>query len=65
MSTSSEDLLAADTNMGAVTLRVADLDGMTAYYRDAVTLTVLAQETGLDTVARSILGRGATPIVIL
>jgi catechol 2,3-dioxygenase len=57
---STEDLLAADTSMGAVTLLVADLDLMTAYYRDAVTLTLLAQEEG-----RSILGRGATPIVIL
>lgn len=56
----SDDLLSADTGMGAVTLRVADLDAMTAYYRDAVTLTVLAQE-----VNRSILGRGTTPIVIL
>jgi len=46
--------------MGAVTLRVADLDAMTAYYRDAVTLSVLAQEGG-----RVILGRGTTPIVIL
>lgn len=58
--TGSDDLLAADTTMGAVTLRVADLDAMTTYYRDAVTLTVLAAEPG-----RSILGRGATPIVIL
>ena len=54
------DLLAADTSMGAVTLLAADLDLMTAYYRDAVTLTLLAQEEG-----RSILGRGTTPIVIL
>ena len=54
------DLLAADTSMGAVTLLVADLDLMTAYYRDAVTLTLLAQGEG-----RSILGRGTTPIVIL
>jgi catechol 2,3-dioxygenase len=60
MTTTPGDLLAADTHMGAVTLRVADLDGMTAYYRDAVTLTLQAQEPG-----RSILGRGATPIVIL
>lgn len=30
--------------MGAVTLRVADLDAMTAYYRDGVTLSVLAAE---------------------
>lgn len=58
--TVAADLLAADTTMGAVTLRVADLDRMTAYYRDAVTLTVLAQQDG-----RSILGRGRTPIVIL
>lgn len=56
----TEDLLAADTRMGAVTLRVADLDAMTAYYRDAVTLAVLSQEAG-----RSVLGRRHTPIVIL
>ncbi|WP_235929086.1 VOC family protein [Marisediminicola senii] len=54
------DLLAADTSMGAVTLRVADLDAMTAYYRDSVTLSVLAHDVG-----RTIMGRGATPIVIL
>src|SRR5664279_4962104 len=54
------DLLAADTSMGAVTLRVADLDRMTIYYRDAVTLTLLAQGEGC-----SILGRGGSPIVIL
>ncbi len=33
--------LAADTSMGPVTLDVADLDAMTAYYRDAVGLSVL------------------------
>ena len=58
--TSPSESLAADTAMGAVTLRVADLDRLTAYYRDAVTLTLLSVEP-----ARSILGRGATPIVIL
>jgi catechol 2,3-dioxygenase len=58
--TPKRDLLAADTAMGAVTLRVADLDAMTAYYRDAVTLTLLVQDSD-----RSILGRGQTPIVIL
>src|SRR6476646_3633119 len=57
---SSADLLAADTSMGAVTLLVADLDLMTAYHRDAVTLTLLAQGEG-----RSILGPGTTPIGIL
>jgi catechol 2,3-dioxygenase len=54
------ELLPAESAMGAVTLRVADLDAMTAYYRDAVTLSVLAAEGG-----RVILGRGATPVVIL
>jgi catechol 2,3-dioxygenase len=56
----SADLLAADTAMGAVTLLVADLDAMTAYYRDAVTLRVLS--AGGD---RVVLGRGTTPVVIL
>ena len=54
------ELLPADSAMGAVTLRVADLDAMTRYYRDAVTLSVLAAEGD-----RVILGRGATPAVIL
>ena len=52
--------LAADTAMGAVTLRVGNLDAMTAYYRDAIALQVLGTEA--DTVT---LGRGATPVVIL
>ena len=47
------DLLAADTGMGAVTLRVADLDAMTAYYRDAVTLAVLSHDAEAG---RSVLG---------
>ncbi|MET4703732.1 VOC family protein [Frigoribacterium sp. UYMn621] len=54
------DLLSADTSMGTVTLLVADLDGMTAYYRDAVALSVLASTT--DTVT---LGRSTTPLIIL
>ncbi|MEV8252907.1 VOC family protein [Rhodoglobus sp. NPDC076762] len=54
------DLLAADTAMGAVTLSVANLDALTAYYRDAVALTVLSESA--DTV---VLGRGTTPVVIL
>jgi len=54
------DQLAADTAMGAVTLLVADLDAMTAYYRDAVALPMISQT--IDTVT---LGRGTTPLVIL
>ena len=54
------DLLAADTAMGPVTLNVADPDAMTAYYRDAVGLDLLAQVG-----TRTTLGRDGRPIVIL
>ena len=53
-------LLAADTGMGAVTLRVGDLDAMIRYYRDAVTLELLSHDGPV-----AVLGRGTTPIVIL
>lgn len=56
----SVDRLAADTAMGAVTLLVADLDAMTRYYRDVVTLRVLDEAPGAVT-----LGRGARALVIL
>ncbi|MGI8985505.1 MAG: VOC family protein [Nocardioidaceae bacterium] len=54
------DLLPADTSMDAVTLHVADLPGMTAYYRDAIALSVLRAEGGTV-----VLGRGTTPLVVL
>ncbi|WP_213815388.1 VOC family protein [Glaciihabitans sp. dw_435] len=60
MNTNSENLLAADTAMGPVTLLVADLDAMTKYYRDAVGLQVLSEGAGSTT-----LGRGATTVMIL
>ncbi|ROQ03382.1 catechol 2,3-dioxygenase [Rathayibacter sp. PhB93] len=60
MTTSSSDLLAPDTVMGAVTLRVADLDAMVAYYRDAVLLDLLSQDGSV-----AVLGRGGVPAVIL
>ncbi|NRG41981.1 VOC family protein [Rathayibacter sp. VKM Ac-2835] len=60
MTTPSPDLLAPDTAMGAVTLRVADLDGMIAYYRDAVLLDLLSQDGSV-----AVLGRGGVPAVIL
>jgi len=46
--------------MGAVTLRVGNLDRMIAYYRDAVTLSLLSQDGAI-----AVMGRGTTPIVIL
>jgi catechol 2,3-dioxygenase len=60
MSEQNADLLAADTFMGPVTLLVADLDAMTAYYRDVVTLEVLSEGPG-----RTTLGRGTTEVVHL
>ncbi len=54
------DQLAADTAMGAVTLRVADLDAMTRYYRDAVRLEVLGSGPASVT-----LGRGTQPVIVL
>jgi catechol 2,3-dioxygenase len=54
------DLLAPDTAMGAVTLRVGDLDRMIDYYRDAVLLDVIAQEGD-----SAVLGRAGVPAVIL
>ncbi|HEY0248681.1 MAG TPA: VOC family protein [Gryllotalpicola sp.] len=54
------DKLAADTAMGAVTLDVADLDGMIRYYTRAVPLRLLEQEG-----ARAVLGRGTTPVIVL
>ena len=56
----SGDRLSADTAMGPVTLLVADLDAMTRYYRDAVTLEVFSADG--DTVA---LGRAGRAIVVL
>ena len=52
--------LADDTEMGAVTLKVADLDNMIKYYTQALPLQVLAQEG-----SSAIIGRGNRPLVIL
>jgi catechol 2,3-dioxygenase len=54
------ETFAADTAMGAVTLNVADLDGMTAYYRDAVGLDLLSADG-----PRVVLGRPGVPVVVL
>ncbi|MEP6842782.1 MAG: VOC family protein [Pseudolysinimonas sp.] len=52
--------LAADTAMGAVTLNVADLPAMTAYYRDGVGLEILSSDGN-----RVALGRPGREIVVL
>ena len=59
-STSPDQLLPADLSMGAVTLRVADLEAMTAYYRDALHLVVQSSIAGQVT-----LGRRQVPVVVL
>lgn len=59
------ELLAADTAMGAVTLNVADLDVMTAYYRDGVGLEVLAEEGARTTLGRADGPQGAGRAVIV
>ena len=56
----AKDLLAAETGMGAVTLRVGNLDAMIAYYRDVVTLELQSHDGPV-----AVLGRGQTPLVIL
>ncbi|WP_226921543.1 VOC family protein [Georgenia subflava] len=56
----TEDLLPAETSMGAVTLLVGDLDGMTRYYRDAVMLSVLRAEGNEVS-----LGRHGTELLVL
>lgn len=58
--TSEDPRLAADTEMGAVTLKVRDLDNMIRYYTQALPLEVIAQEG-----ASAIIGRAGRPLVIL
>ena len=74
-SSTSELLLPGATTMDAVTLHVADLPAMTAYYRDALGLAELdgaAARTAVDLATpgaagaqHAVLGRGSTPLVVL
>jgi catechol 2,3-dioxygenase len=52
--------LPANLSMGAVTLRVENLDRMISYYRDAVGLDLISQVAG-----SAVLGRGSNPSLIL
>lgn len=52
--------LPANLSMGAVTLRVENLDRMISYYRDGVGLDLISQASG-----SAILGRGSNPSIIL
>ncbi len=56
----ASELLPANSDMGAVTLWVSDLDAMVRYYRDGIGLTLLSEING-----RAILGYQTREIVIL
>lgn len=58
------DTMNPDTTMDAVTLRVGDLETMSAYYSGALALTPLEERSHGREVHR-VLGRGATPMVKL
>ncbi|TFD18381.1 VOC family protein [Cryobacterium sp. TMT2-23] len=65
MTVSLDDrLLAPETSMGAVTLRVADLEGMSSYYSRAFAMEPVAERTR-DREVHRVLGRGLTPLVRL
>lgn len=56
----TRDILAAGTGMGAVTLKVANLDRMVGFYQQGVGLTVLEQQG-----ERAVLGRAGRPALVL
>lgn len=58
------ETISPDTTMDAVTLRVGDLDGMSAYYSNALALSPIEERTRGGEVRR-VLGRGTTPMVRL
>ena len=60
----NEQILNADTSMGAVTLRVGDLETMSDYYSRAFAMEPLEERSRSREVHR-VLGRGATPLVRL
>lgn len=60
----SDQMLSAGLAMGAVTLRVGDLELMSDYYERALALVPLAERAHAGQVQR-VLGRGAVPMVRL
>ena len=59
-----ERVLSAQLQMDAVSLRVGDLEGMSAYYAEALALTPIEERSRGAEVHR-VLGRGTTPFVRL
>lgn len=64
VSAPSEDVLAPDLAMDAVTLRVGDLESMSDYYADSIGLMPI-EERAVGKETRRVLGRGDTPLVRL
>ncbi|WP_084125441.1 VOC family protein [Demequina sp. NBRC 110054] len=60
--TVNDQILSADTTMGAVTLRVGDLENMSDYYAKAFAMEPL-EEVARGNEVHRVLGRGATPLV--
>jgi len=54
-----DDVISSGTNVGAVTLKVANLDAMTAFYRDGIGLRVLSHDGD-----RVVLGSGGPSVVL-
>ncbi len=63
-SLTSDPTLPPDLSMDAVTLRVGDLEVMTAYYSDSLGLSPLEERSSRREVSR-VLGRGGIPLVKL
>jgi catechol 2,3-dioxygenase len=59
-----EQILNADTSMGAVTLRVGDLDALSGYYSRAFGIEPL-EERSRDREVHRVLGRGQKPLLRL
>ena len=64
MNVSQGEILDPQTTMGAVTLRVGDLEGMSDYYSRAFAMEPLEERSRTREVHR-VLGRGTTPLVRL
>ncbi|MGP6173376.1 VOC family protein [Corynebacterium sp. A21] len=64
MNTTSEKILAPDTGMDAVTLRVGDLENMSSYYEDALAMVPLEEKSHGPEVYR-VLGRRGVPFIRL
>ncbi|RII95641.1 VOC family protein [Clavibacter michiganensis] len=64
INSTDERLLAADTTMGAVSLRVGDLERMSSYYSQAFAMEPL-EEISRGAEVHRVLGRGTNPLVKL